>query len=197
MLFRSKCSKACATDADRLPIARVRGSAQALPLSTASVDVVTCGFGIAFFLDLAGALAEMRRVLRPNGQLALSWWRLDVPTPWVEAQRIGSALVAEAGRRQRRIDELADPDAVTQQVLDAGFDAPRVRPLTVEWEEASVGAYRDARVSLWKRERGEPVSVEAVEPLEEVTTAWTTPDGRVQYPLRAFAVLARGAAFST
>ena len=34
-----------------LPIARVLGSAQSLPLPAASVDVITCGFGIAFFPD--------------------------------------------------------------------------------------------------------------------------------------------------
>jgi ubiquinone/menaquinone biosynthesis C-methylase UbiE len=79
-----------------LPISRVLGSAQALPLPAASVDVVSCGFGIAFFPDLARALAEMRRVLRLVGQLALSWWRFDQPTPWVEAQRIRSALDADA-----------------------------------------------------------------------------------------------------
>lgn len=177
-------------DATSLPITRLRASAQAIPLRPASVDVVTCGFGIAFFPDLAGALTDMRRVLRPGGQLALSWWRLDVATPWVEAQRIRSSLDPAAGRMQRWIEELADPDAVRRRIQDAGFEAVTVQPLTIEWEEESVEAYRDARVALWERERGAPVPAEAVERLEGVAGTWTTPDGRVRYPLRAFAVLA-------
>jgi SAM-dependent methyltransferase len=177
-----------------LPIVRVLGSAQSLPLPAASVDVITCGFGVAFFPDLAGALAEMRRVLRPAGQLALSWWRYDVATPWVEAQRIRSTLDADAARRQRWMDELSDPDAVKGRVQDAGFGSPRVQPLTLECAEESVGAFRDARASLWELERRAPVPAEARERLEAVAARWTASDGRVRYPLRAFAVLARGVA---
>jgi len=181
-------------DGASLPIARVLGSAQRLPLPAASVDVVTCGFGIAFFPDLAGALAEMRRVLRPAGHLALSWWRFDEPTPWVEAQRIRSALNTEFARQQRWLEELSDPSEVVRRVQDAGFDAPEVRPLTVEWIEESVPAYRDARVSLWERERGAPLPAEARERLEAAAADWTAPDGRLRYPLRAFAVRAGRAA---
>ena len=131
-----------------LPIARVLGSAQSLPLATASIDSVTCGFGIAFFPDLAGALAEMRRVLRPAGQLALSWWRFDVATPWVEAQRIRSTLDAEATRRQRSLEALSDPDEMKRRVQGAGFESPWDRQLTIDWTEESVAAFRDARASL-------------------------------------------------
>jgi ubiquinone/menaquinone biosynthesis C-methylase UbiE len=180
--------------ADGLPIARVLGSAQALPLPAASVEILTCGFGIAFFPDLAGALAEMRRVLRPAGQLALSWWRLDVPTPWVEAQRIRGMLDAESARRLRWIEELSDPARVERLVREAGFGSPRVRPLTLEWTEESAVAFREARASLWERERGVPVPAETCERLETATAGWTAPDGRLRYPLRAFAVLADGAA---
>src|SRR5688500_18796980 len=181
-------------DAALPPIARVLGSAQRLPLPAASVDILTCGFGIAFFPDLAGALAEMRRVLRPAGQLALSWWRLDVPTPWVEAQRIRSALDAESAGRQRWIEELSDPAAVEHLVREAGFGSPRVRPLTLEWTEESALAFREARASLWERERGAPVPAEACERLETATAGWTAPDGQLRYPLRAFVVLADGVA---
>lgn len=40
-----------------------------LPLSSASVDLVTTGYGLRNVPDLAGALAEVRRVLRPGGQV--------------------------------------------------------------------------------------------------------------------------------
>jgi len=39
-------------------------------------DFVTCGFGIMFFPDQDRGLAQMRRVLKPGGRLALSTWRV-------------------------------------------------------------------------------------------------------------------------
>lgn len=55
----------------------VEGNALHLPFADASFDLVTCGFGLRNFPDLAEALAEMRRVLRPGGR-ALS---LEVSRP--------------------------------------------------------------------------------------------------------------------
>jgi demethylmenaquinone methyltransferase/2-methoxy-6-polyprenyl-1,4-benzoquinol methylase len=42
-----------------------------LPLSDASVDVVTSGFGFRNLADYARGLTEMRRVLKPGGTLAI------------------------------------------------------------------------------------------------------------------------------
>jgi SAM-dependent methyltransferase len=50
------------------------GSALAIPLPDASVDVVLCQQGLQFFPDKPLALREMRRVLRRGGRLALSVW---------------------------------------------------------------------------------------------------------------------------
>jgi demethylmenaquinone methyltransferase/2-methoxy-6-polyprenyl-1,4-benzoquinol methylase len=47
----------------------VTGDMMALPLPDASFDVVTTGYGLRNVPDLAGALAEIHRVLRPGGLL--------------------------------------------------------------------------------------------------------------------------------
>ncbi len=57
--------------------ALVQGDAEALPLPTACVDVVTCGFALRNFGSLDRALTEVARVLRPGGRIAL----LDVDRP--------------------------------------------------------------------------------------------------------------------
>jgi len=49
----------------------VRGDLLALPFAEASFDAATVGFGVRNVADLAGALAELRRVLRPGGRLAI------------------------------------------------------------------------------------------------------------------------------
>ena len=53
------------------------GDMGALPLPDACVDVVTTGYGLRNAADLDGALAEIRRVLRPGGRL----WSLDFTRP--------------------------------------------------------------------------------------------------------------------
>ena len=49
----------------------VQGDACRLPCPTASVDAVTVGFGIRNVADSAAASAEMFRVLKPGGRLAI------------------------------------------------------------------------------------------------------------------------------
>jgi demethylmenaquinone methyltransferase/2-methoxy-6-polyprenyl-1,4-benzoquinol methylase len=49
----------------------VRGDLLALPFDDASFDAATIGFGIRNVEDIAGALPELRRVLRPGGRLGI------------------------------------------------------------------------------------------------------------------------------
>ena len=49
-------------------------SAESLPLAGESYDVLTCRFGVMFFPDLAKALQECLRVLKPGGRAAFVAW---------------------------------------------------------------------------------------------------------------------------
>lgn len=49
----------------------IRGDATRIPLADASCDAVTIGFGIRNVADPQMALAELARVLRPGGRLAI------------------------------------------------------------------------------------------------------------------------------
>jgi ubiquinone/menaquinone biosynthesis C-methylase UbiE len=75
------------------PVEWLEGSALAIPLSDASVDVVLCQQGVQFFLDKALALREMRRVLDRGGRLALSVWR----SAGVYNSAVGEALARFVG----------------------------------------------------------------------------------------------------
>lgn len=60
------------------------GTAEALPLDDASVSLVTVAQAFHWF-DGPAALAEIRRVLRPGGGLALIWNVRDETVGWVRA----------------------------------------------------------------------------------------------------------------
>jgi len=53
--------------ASRMPVERVATDAASLPLPPASVDTVVSTWSLCTIPDLDGALAEVRRVLRPGG----------------------------------------------------------------------------------------------------------------------------------
>lgn len=58
------------------------GSASAMPLPDASVDVVVCAQAFHWFATRQ-ALDEIVRVLKPGGRLALVWNLRDASVPWV------------------------------------------------------------------------------------------------------------------
>jgi len=60
-----------------VPFSRVQGNGAALPFPDSSVDGLTCGFALRNFSDLDATFAELARVVRPGGRIAL----LDVCTP--------------------------------------------------------------------------------------------------------------------
>jgi SAM-dependent methyltransferase len=51
------------------PVVLIEGSAEAIPLDAHSVDTVLTTWTLCSIPDVAGALSEARRVLRPGGQL--------------------------------------------------------------------------------------------------------------------------------
>lgn len=59
------------------------GVAEALPLAAACVDAVVVAQAFHWF-DSARALAELHRVVRPGGRLALIWNARDRSVPWVD-----------------------------------------------------------------------------------------------------------------
>ncbi|WP_285725368.1 class I SAM-dependent methyltransferase [Psychromicrobium xiongbiense] len=66
-----------------LPTAQaLLGTAEALPLADGQVDSVVVAQAWHWF-DHQAASAEIARVLRPGGRLALIWNQLDVTVPWV------------------------------------------------------------------------------------------------------------------
>jgi len=83
---------ACARlDGFGTPVVLLRADALRLPLRDASVDIVTCAFGVRNFQDLHTGLREMRRVLRPGGRAVI----LEFAAPDNPIVRLGYRLYTE------------------------------------------------------------------------------------------------------
>ena len=113
------------------PIARVCADARTLPLADASIDVLFSSLCIQWIGDVPALFAELRRVLKPGGYIALSTfghdtlhelraaWSVADDAPhvsgFVDIARIGDAMLA-AGFRDPVLDNehftLTYPDAL-------------------------------------------------------------------------------------
>jgi ubiquinone/menaquinone biosynthesis C-methylase UbiE len=93
--------------------------AEQLGFPTASFDSVTCAFSLFQFPDMNGALAEMWRVLKPGGQLALSNWGPGYFSPVASLQR---ELFREFGLRALLGNPIAfKPDGLRALLCSAAF----------------------------------------------------------------------------
>lgn len=123
--------------ADRSGAPRVQADILGLPVPAGAVDGVTCGFALRNLVELPAFFAELARVLRPGGRLAL----LDVAEPENAVlraghrfyfgrvvPRIGGWLSDPAAYRYlpRSYAYLPDPPALLAYLRRAGFaDAER------------------------------------------------------------------------
>lgn len=129
-------------DAAPRPFPRVQADGSALPLPGGSVDGVTCGFALRNFTDLQATFAELARVVRPGGRIAL----LEVATPpnpvlrlghgiyfGQVVPRIGAALSDGDAYRYlpRSVAYLPEPEQMLTMLSDLGFTHVRRTLLSV------------------------------------------------------------------
>jgi SAM-dependent methyltransferase len=164
------------------------GRAEALPFKDAAFDVVTCQFGLMFFDDREQALREMRRVLRPDGRVAVAVWDRLERTPGYAAftEIIERHLGAEAGRPVRAAFALGDVDAVGGLMRAAGFGSVEAKSIAAPARFPSLDAWVEAEVLGWI---GGAFGAEAYAALLADARAtlgrYERPDGSVEFELPA------------
>jgi ubiquinone/menaquinone biosynthesis C-methylase UbiE len=109
------------------PIEWEEGSATAIPFAGGIFDVVFCQQGLQLFSDRPAALREMRRVLAPDGRLALSVWRAAEQSPGFAA--LERALARRIGARAAILPafSLGSAEDLRELLAQTGFGETSVR----------------------------------------------------------------------
>jgi SAM-dependent methyltransferase len=127
------------------------GDAGQLPFADGSFDRVVCQFGLMFFADRVKALAEMRRVLRPAGRLAVAVWAgLEHNPGYAEKvqvlERIAGPAAAEALRAPFC---LGDQDRLLEFARAAGIGDLRIETYAGEACFGSLFEFVDVDLRGW------------------------------------------------
>jgi demethylmenaquinone methyltransferase/2-methoxy-6-polyprenyl-1,4-benzoquinol methylase len=122
-------------------IRAIEADALHLPFADASIDLVTCAFGFRNLASYSDGLAELHRVLRPGGQIAIL--DFNQPTGLVGAlyslyfKRVLPLLGRIISRDPRAYTYLPEsvarfprPPRMIELITAAGFTAPTWTPYT-------------------------------------------------------------------
>lgn len=118
-----------------------QGDGMALPLADAQFDALTISFGLRNMADRHKSLTEMRRVLRPGGRLFVL--EFSQPFAWFRPiyytylkyvlPSIAAVVTGDRGAYEYlcgSIEQFPGRDAMSAEILRAGFKSVRATPLT-------------------------------------------------------------------
>ena len=165
-----------------------------IDLETANVDAALCRWGLMFTIDPGAALQEMRRVIRPQGRVALAVWDEPELNPWAT---ITSRALVELGHvlppdpDAPGMFALADPERLRRLLEDAGFLEVRVDSVELSREDLSIDSFLEetldlsgAFIEVWGR-LSERHREEVRERIVSSAARFTADDGSVRFPARS------------
>lgn len=125
--------------------------AEALPFGEATFDRVVSQFGLMFFDNPTKAIAEMGRVLRPRGSIAVAVWdSLDATPGYAAVAEVLDELFGpEAAKSVRAPYSLGDPDKLTALFSDAGMQNVSLRTINGKARFDSVESWIYTDIKGW------------------------------------------------
>ncbi len=124
-----------------LGVALVTGDAEALPCRDGSFDAAAGHFVLALLARPAAALAELRRVLRPGGRVALTALRRPEATAYGPVLEALGRHATRPRELLRRLCSLGEPGQLAELLAGAGFGEIRVERLDREVRWTSFDEY--------------------------------------------------------
>lgn len=159
--------------------------AEAIPFAERSFDVVVSNFGIHHVPDPVRALSEARRVLRPDGRMALTSWAAPAEnTAWkLLYDAISAHGDLQAANMPASGGSLRNPQDLLRVLTAAGFVETKGRRVSGEWRFAAAGdlveGFRRGTVRTAALIRAQPAAaLPAIETaIAEAAAAYRRPDG--------------------
>jgi SAM-dependent methyltransferase len=176
------------------PIDWRAGVAEAIPFPDGVFDRVVSQFAVMFFDDREAALAEMARVVRPGGTVAVASWAAAAESPGYAAliDLLGRACGPAAADALAAPFGLGAPDALGA-LAGAAFDDVAVHR-HVGWARfASIDAWVRTEIEGWTLAGsvGDDALARLVETARDELAGFTDGAGRVTFPAPALIATGR------
>jgi ubiquinone/menaquinone biosynthesis C-methylase UbiE len=129
-------------DVTGAPVIWRQADATELPFLSEIFDAVLCQQGLQFVPDKAAAVAEMRRVLRPDGVAAVSVWRSAEHNPYIAALADGLTrhVSVAAGQSMLAPCGFGDRDELAALFEDSGYASVEVDVVTITRDPVDAAA---------------------------------------------------------
>jgi SAM-dependent methyltransferase len=171
-----------------------QGIAESLPYPDASFDIVLSQFGLMFFTDRLKAMSEMRRVLTPEGRLAVAVWDSLDHIPGYAAE----VALVERIAGERAVNPLRAPFLLgDKDELAALFKSADVNEVSILTHHGvarfpTIRSMLDADIKGWLPLFGVILSNEEIKHIyaeaEQELSSFLAPDGTVAFDLPAHIV---------
>lgn len=128
-----------------------RGTAEALPFADGTFDAVVSQFGLMFFDDQRRAMAEMSRVLKDGGRLAVAVWESleRIPAIAQEVALLERVAGQQAADALRAPFVLGDQDGLTALAQGASVESVEVRSQSGKARFPSIRSLVEADLRGW------------------------------------------------
>ncbi len=170
----------------------LQGDATKLPFPDEQFDRVLCQHGLQYFPDRAAALREMRRVLAPDGQLAVSTFSRSIGYEIFE--RTAAGFVGEkAAAIMREPFALADLDELCRLIKGAELSIVQIHTKTLPAQFAAAGDFIEFQLGGRLANAVGTLSADSraalVAALHKAFEPYVRPDGLV-FPMEAHVAIA-------
>jgi ubiquinone/menaquinone biosynthesis C-methylase UbiE len=159
--------------------------AESLPFEDGSFDAVVSQFGLMFFQDKAGAIAEMWRVLRPGGRMAVAVWdSLENVAGYAAVTNLLARLFGDAAANSLRSPySLGDTTELGSLFRTAGVANASIATLAGKARYPSMRYWMEADIRGWTLADmiDDAQFEELVAAAESELSRFVAKDGRVEF----------------